>query len=209
MQAGHVRGGAQLGQPPPAVQQKLHRLFPALLRLGDPPAVQRGVDSNDVQLGRLLHLGRARGRRQQILDALPVVLAPGRVQLQLGVVHRAREVAHQLPLVELLRRLEPIRLPKTQLRLGHARDLPRARALHAAEKHILRLLPVPVLREREADARHLAVAPLPPQPHKHVLLAEQPVQLGERVEAPRLLRVPHDVVLQKRDGDVPRVVRLA
>ena len=104
--------------------------------------------------------------------------------------------------------MEPVRLPQAQLRLGHAGHLTGRRALHAAEEDVVRLLPVPVLRQRETGAGHVAVATLSPQPDQGVSLAQEPVELRERVEAPRLLRVADHVVLQERHGDVPRVVGL-
>ena len=58
VQRGRVRVGAGVRQPPPPVQQELHRLLPALLRLRDAARVEGGVHADDVQLGRLLHLGR-------------------------------------------------------------------------------------------------------------------------------------------------------
>ena len=131
------------------------------------------------------------------------------MQLQLGVIDGSREIGDELPLVELLGAVQPVGLPQAQLRLGDAAHLAGGGALHAAEEDILRLLPVSVLRQRQPRARHLAIAPLAPQTHEHVLFAEETVQLRQRVETPRLLGIAHHVVLEQRDCDVPRVVRLA
>ena len=131
------------------------------------------------------------------------------MQLHLGVLHRSGKVGDELPLVQLFRAVEPVGLPEAELGFGHAAHLPGGRALHPTEEDVVRLLPVPVLRERQAGAGHVAVASLPPQTHQSVLLAEKPVQLGEGVEASRFLWVTHDVVLEESHGDVPRVVRLS
>mmetsp|Transcript_5293 Transcript_5293/g.19056 ORF Transcript_5293/g.19056 Transcript_5293/m.19056 type:complete len:807 (+) Transcript_5293:4168-6588(+) len=204
-----VRARARLRELPPPVEKQLDRLFAVLLRVVDPSAVERVVHAHDVDLRGFLNFGRRRRRGEEVSDRVPVVHSPRAVQLQLGVLHRAREVGDELPLVQLLRAVQPVRLPQAQLRLRHPGDLPRARALHPAEKDVLRLLPVPVLRQREPRAGDVRRAPLPPQTDKDVLFAEEAIQLRERVEAPRLLRVPNDVVLEKRDCDVPRVVRLS
>mmetsp|Transcript_23524 Transcript_23524/g.76534 ORF Transcript_23524/g.76534 Transcript_23524/m.76534 type:complete len:201 (-) Transcript_23524:1916-2518(-) len=66
-----------------------------------------------------------------------------------------------------------------------------------------------MLHKRDARSRPFGRAALPPQSKQDITFREQRVQLSEGIEAARLAREEHHMVLEQRDGDVPRIVRLA
>ena len=123
-----------------------------LLRLTHASTDKGREGANGDDFGRLLDLVQ-RPARHEFLHRGPLAPTPETLHHQLAVLDGSTEIGNQIPLVELFRRVQPLRLPQAHLRLGHPRGLARGGELNALEKGVLRLLPVSVLDERQTHAR--------------------------------------------------------
>mmetsp|Transcript_6400 Transcript_6400/g.25871 ORF Transcript_6400/g.25871 Transcript_6400/m.25871 type:complete len:222 (-) Transcript_6400:8422-9087(-) len=126
------------------------------------------------------------------------------------MVDHASKLGHLVPLVQLAGTLHPAVLPKADLGLLHGLlEVAVVYLRQAVAEDVLCASVHAVLHECQPRRRLLGIAALAPEACDHVVLAQEAIQIRERVEAARVLREEVDVALQHRDGHVPSVVRSA
>ena len=217
LQERNVRLGHVRRKCVPLVQSELDRLVTDASEIGRLVGRCLRLEQGEVRLkhlaARCAHDLQAFERTlERLALRRPVREAPGALEGQVVVVLEAREICHQVPLLQLESREDPVVVPQLVLGLRQ-RQARRASLDLRSLVQQLRLGKAPTLFVRERRVRLGEHAPPAPQSVEVVRLAQLRIRLSEGV----LRRLTHRIVgtqrvqllLQLLHRNVPRLERLA